>query len=79
LARLDGQRLFQVAINPRTAATTFTFDLGGLLHVRRFGMGTPGELWTLYTPMNTVLTVRGDGHFWSGPQEEPEHWEPLLA
>jgi hypothetical protein len=79
LARLDGQRLLQVMINPRTAATTFTFDLDGLLNVRRFGASTPGELWTLYTPMNSILTVRGDGHFWSGPQGEPEQWEPLMA
>src|SRR5262249_30018245 len=79
LARLDGQRLLQVTINPRTAATSFTFDLGGLLSVRRFGASTPGELWTLYTPMNTILAVRGDGHFWSRAKGERAQGEPFRA
>jgi hypothetical protein len=77
LARLDGQRLLHVAIDSRTGATRFTFDLEGILTVRRFGPSPPGELWTLYTPMHTVVTIRGDGQFAIGAQEAPEQWEPL--
>lgn len=61
LARLNGQMLKQVEINPQTGATRFVFDLGGLLEVWRFERDSKKDLWMLYAPDGNVLAVRGDG------------------
>lgn len=63
LAKLSGQILKQVEINPQTGATRFVFDLGGLLEVRRFERDSKEDLWMLYAPNGNVLTVRSDGQF----------------
>jgi hypothetical protein len=60
---LDGQKLIQVQVNPRTGATAFTFDLGSVLEVRRFERDSSDELWTLYEPTGYCLSVRGDGTY----------------
>jgi 16S rRNA U516 pseudouridylate synthase RsuA-like enzyme len=63
MQRLSGQKLINVHINALTGATSFEFDLGGSLKVRRFDSDSNEELWLLYKPMGYVLTVRGDGHY----------------
>jgi hypothetical protein len=66
LAKLQGQVLNEVHVNPRTGATRFDFDLGGVLEVRRFERKSEDDLWMLYEPNGHVLTLRGDGRYSHG-------------
>jgi hypothetical protein len=60
MARLDGQRLTMITIEPLTGATEFGFDLGATLRVRRL-VADDSDIWTLYKPNGYVLGIRGDG------------------
>ena len=60
MARLDGQRLTGVTLEPLTGATEFAFDLGATLQVRRL-VADDSDIWTLYKPNGYVLGIRGDG------------------
>jgi hypothetical protein len=62
-AELEGQQLVSVAVEPETGATRFAFDLGCVLHCRRFERDTDAELWMLYKPSGYVLSVHGNGTF----------------
>jgi hypothetical protein len=62
MARLDGQKLKDIQVNPVSGATEFTFDLGANLRVRRFE-ADDSDIWTLYKPNGYVLGVRGDGTY----------------
>jgi hypothetical protein len=62
-AQLEGQELISVEVEPDTSATRFLFDLGCVLHCRRFERDTDSELWTLYKPSGYVLSVHGNGTF----------------
>jgi hypothetical protein len=62
-AQLEGQELESVAVEPETGATRFDFDLGCVLHCRRFERDSDAELWMLYKPGGHVLSVHGDGTF----------------
>lgn len=64
---LDGQKLVEVRVRRKTGSTRFTFDLGGVLDVRRSSPTDHGNLWLLYEPDGCVLTVRGDGTCSRGP------------
>ena len=77
LGALNGQALTSVVVDPRTGATQFAFDLGGLLFTRPAPAGSddddePVEQWMLYQPSGTVLTVRGDGSYATEPPDAPE-------
>lgn len=61
ISELEGQQLASVAIDNETGATRFAFDLGMVLHCRRFNRTTDSELWMLYTPSGYVLSVAGNG------------------
>lgn len=61
--QLDGQKLVSVAVLPSTGATRFEFDLGCVLHCRRFEQNSADELWTLYKPRGYVLSICGNGTF----------------
>jgi len=63
MAQLAGQELVSVAVEPETGATRFVFDLGCVLHCRRFKRDTDDELWMLYKPSGYVLSVHGNGTF----------------
>lgn len=63
MAQLAGQELVSVAVDPETGATCFVFDLGSVLHCRRFERETEADLWTLYRPGGNVLSVHGNGTF----------------
>ncbi len=63
IGRLNGQILKSVSVNPKSGATRFEFDLGGVLEVRRFERDSSDVLWMLYKPNGYVLAVRGDGQF----------------
>ena len=58
---LDGQKLVEARLRGKTGSTKLTFDLGGVLEVRRGSPEDHGNLWMLYEPEGGVLTVRGDG------------------
>jgi hypothetical protein len=76
IARLDGQKLTQVTVDPRNSSTQFDFDLGGVLNVRRLSPGYHGELWTLYNPDGFTLAVRGDGCYsYHGSTTSPEEFK----
>jgi hypothetical protein len=62
-AQLEGQELVSVEVEPETGATRFIFDLGCVLHCRRFERDTDAELWMLYKPSGYVLSVHGNGTF----------------
>lgn len=64
---LDGQKLVDVRVAPRTGATMFGFDLGAVLKVRRFERSSSDILWHLHKPSGYVIAVRGDGTFDHGP------------
>ena len=61
MAQLDGQALVSVTVEPETGATRFVFDLGCVLHCRRFERDSDAELWMLYKPTGYVLSVHGNG------------------
>lgn len=63
MAQLGGQKLVAVDVVPETGATRFAFDLGCVLHCRRFERDSDAELWTLYKPSGYVLSVHGNGTF----------------
>ena len=67
LSRLDGQKLTQVNVNPETSATQLDFDLGAKLYIRRTGIKSDGDIWSLYKPNGYVLSVRADGKYYDDP------------
>jgi hypothetical protein len=67
LARLDGQKLIRVSVNPETSATQLDFDLGAILAIRRMGIKSDGDIWSLYKPNGYVLSVRADGKYNDSP------------
>lgn len=81
MARLDGQRLADIRVNPMDGTTEFTFDLGATLRTRRFEKDD-SDIWTLYNPNGFVLGVRGDGTFTyergttPGDKERPRQMRP---
>lgn len=78
MSKLQGQILEQVCINPRSGATRFEFDLGGVLEVRRFERDSKDDLWILYKPSGYVLTIRGDGQYSHMHKSNmKEKWRPL--
>jgi len=79
LAFLDGQQLKTVEVSAAAGATRFSFDLGGLLEVRRLGPRKKIDMWILYTPDEYALTVRGDGQFSYEATTAPDHWKPIPA
>jgi hypothetical protein len=62
-AQLAGQQLVSLVVEPKTGATRFVFDLGCVLHCRRFERDTDAELWMLYKRSGYVLSVHGNGTF----------------
>jgi hypothetical protein len=71
-AQLEGQKLVDVKISPRTGSTCFAFDLGTTLEVRRQRAGEDADIWTLYRPRGLALSVRGDGSYSHGRASDRE-------
>jgi hypothetical protein len=79
-SRLGGQKLVDVTINPRTGATSFRFDLGAILDVRRYSVAEDYPMWQLRTPERDMLGVRGTGEFEFGPADESDlPWRRLAT
>jgi hypothetical protein len=79
-ANLEGEKVIGVAIEAETGRTTFSFDLGGSLEVRRFPAAEDDVLWTLYKPNGYCFSVRSDGYYAHSPGSRPdnqEKWHPL--
>jgi hypothetical protein len=80
-ARLEGEKLLDIALTPRNGRTQFHFDLGGLLEVWPYSRPSneePDDLWCLYKPSGYVLTVRSDGHYQHRrSRESRETWQPI--
>jgi len=74
-----GQGWVGVEIDALTAATRFTLDLGGILEVRRLRPNQDADLWTLYTPTDHTLSVRGDGKFSYQHSNAKDQWEALCV
>jgi hypothetical protein len=62
-ANLEGEKIKKVEVSPLTGSTSFAFDLGSRLEVRRRQPGEDSEIWTLYKPRGMTLSVRGDGFY----------------
>jgi hypothetical protein len=61
ILELEGQKIIDVEVKARTGATSFAFDLGGVLECHR--SGKDGPVWHLFKPNGYVLTVYADGTF----------------
>ena len=82
LARLDGQKLTRVSVNPETSATQMEFDLGARLSIRRMGLESDGDIWSLYKPNGYVVSVRADGEYFDDPGDTAHgknKWKPIVA
>jgi hypothetical protein len=82
LARLDGQKLMHVRIDPKTSATEMEFDLGAILSIRRVGLKTDEDIWSLCKPNGYVVSVRADGQYFDDPDDTPSgknQWKPIVA
>ena len=78
LRALDGQKLRQAIVNPRTGATVLVFDLGAQL--RLGGSVSPdGEIYALYEPTESVLLIRTDGQFSHELGAKPRRWRSMRA
>jgi hypothetical protein len=78
LNTLKGEEITGVLVRPKTGATQISFDLGGMLDIRRVDSGEPDDLWMLYKPRDLVLTVRSDGTYAHGPATaSKERWRPI--
>lgn len=81
VAELDGQILTGVEVDPLTAASRFSFDLGGVLETKRWKNEKDSfEQWLLYGPDGNVLTLRDDARYsWHQAREAPgtETWRRL--
>jgi hypothetical protein len=62
-SRLEGQALVSAEVDVATGRTRLTFDLGGVLDIRRMSARDAEEIWSLYRPRGYVLTMYGDGTF----------------
>jgi len=71
---LQGQALTRTTVNRHTGATTFFFDFGGRLEIRR--KKAMDELWALWTPGGRVLAIRGDGSYSYPPSGGGERFLP---
>ena len=83
---LNGQAFESIQVDPDTAATTFTFDLGCALKTRPVPVeptaDPPIEKWTLLAPNNVFIEVRADGHYRQGDSNaDPDgaEWKRLPA
>jgi hypothetical protein len=86
LGVLNGQALSSVKVDPATAATTFTFDLGCVLATHAAPAGSydddgPEEQWILAQPNGMYLAVRADGAYsqQKGDSQDDPQWHPLPA
>ncbi len=82
-ARLDGQCLKELWMEPETVVTHFQFDLGGILTTLSYDDDDdePNEQWMLFEPLGNVLSVRSDHRFFYGSGDTPpaeQRWLPIF-
>jgi hypothetical protein len=76
-ARLTGEKVIAVTVEPNSGKTHFAFDLGGSLEVRRF-RESEETLWTLYKSDDHCLSIRADGHFsHTRATDASEDWQAI--
>ncbi len=63
LARIDGQKISRITINPKNGDTVFDFDLGGRIETFAYKEDELNEQWMLYEPSEYVLSIREDGKY----------------
>ena len=74
MARLNGQALVKIVIDPKTGDSTFIFDQGGTIQTKRWKGKTLWEQWHLSKPSGYILTVRSDGKYSYMPgRTKPKH------
>ena len=81
-ARLDGQSLERVWLEPGTVITHFEFDLGAVLTTYPFDDDPEREQWVLSEPSGDYLSIRADNRYHHGPGDTPpdeQRWLPLLS
>lgn len=65
-ARLNGQKLTSVEVDPDKGRSTFTFDLGGSLETWPSGGDSTDEQWFIHGK-SEVLAYGADGLYFLGP------------
>jgi hypothetical protein len=78
-ARLNGQRLVAIKVEPTNGRSTFTFDLGGSLETWPYGDDPTDEQWIILTG-GEAFAYRADGlynHQPIGLWPAEERWLPL--
>jgi hypothetical protein len=78
-ARLNGQQLSGVTVDPRNGRSSFAFDLGGVLETWPYGDDLTQQQWTVFN-RGEVFGYRADGHYFRGRADTPpdqEQWFPL--
>jgi len=68
---LEGQKLVDVAVHAKNGATSFAFDLGGVLKVRRMEAVGTDAVWILWKKNCNLVIVYGDGSSRYGRSSEP--------
>jgi hypothetical protein len=63
MSLLSGQKLVGIRVESKTGLTEFSFDLGGVLRVRRMKVDGDEDVWSLAKPDGYYVSVRGDGTF----------------
>ena len=69
-ARLEGQKLSKITVNPANGFTDFNFDLGAHLTAKRLDEDDT-DIWTLYKHQGNVLGIQGNGTFTYSPGDIP--------
>ena len=78
-AKLNGQKLIAVDVDPAEGRSIFTFDLGGSLETWPYGAAPTAEQWFIYGSAE-VFAYRADGLYSKGSGEtlsDLNRWLPL--
>ncbi len=80
VSELNGQRLQSVSVDPDNGASSFSFDLGGVLQTWPYDDEDLDEQWSLARRSGDVFAYRKDGRYsWSAPDMRSGQaiWLPL--
>jgi hypothetical protein len=71
LAKIEGQKITNIIINPENGNSVFEFDLGGRLETYAYSGEDLYEQWMVYEPSGNVLSIREDGKYAYQSEDTP--------